>query len=70
MRPSGSNTFAQIRMESGSWLGYYLQTFGWPLTCLRTRSCYGKSANVGVGSTPDWLGLFRVRLDVSSSFAS
>ena len=31
-------------------------------------NCY-EIAHLGVGPTPDWLGLFRVQLDVSSSFA-
>ncbi len=31
--------------------------------------CY-EIAHLGVGSRPDWMGLLRVRLDVSSSFAT
>jgi len=31
-------------------------------------NCY-EIAHLGVGPTPDWLGLFRVQLDVSCSFA-
>src|SRR5207237_9576652 len=37
---------------------------------VRPGSFYGESAHVGVGSTAYWLGLFRVRLEFSASFAS
>src|SRR5438045_4224568 len=36
----------------------------------RVVKCYGESAHVGVGPTPNWLDLFPVWLDVSSSVAS
>src|SRR5437016_3789137 len=36
----------------------------------RVVKCYGESAHVGVGPTPNWLDLFPVWLDVSSSVTS
>src|SRR5438874_6271900 len=36
----------------------------------RVVKCYGESAHVGVGPTPNWLDLFPVWLDVYSSVAS
>ena len=36
----------------------------------RVVKCYGESAHLGVGPTPNWLDLFPVWLDVSSSVTS
>src|SRR5213592_510563 len=80
--PLRARIVQEIRqMHSGRLVFPRLTSYHLPMTLSRsttvlpsppTRSGreFYELAHVGVGYTPYWLGLLRVRLDVSSSFAS